>query len=254
MDKRTFLRKSVFLGIGGTLAGNVTGTLKAAGLAQGGMQATRGIQAEAGTADDEPFKLPELGYAYDALEPYIDARTMEIHHDRHHAGYTRNFNAAVLEAGLAGTKIREIFSRVSRYPAAVRNNGGGYFNHKMYWKSMSPKGGGEPAGDLKTAIDKSFGSFGSFREKLSEAAATRFGSGWAWLVSTEGGLVVTSTPNQDNPMMDIAEVGGFPLLAIDVWEHAYYLKHQNRRSEYIEAFWHVVDWDYVQRRYARAMK
>ena len=253
MDKRTFLKKSVLLGIGGTLAGNLPGTLKAARPGESNAKNPGGFPDGAPAGDDQPFKLPDLGYAYDALEPHIDALTMEIHHDRHHAGYTRKFNAAVLEAGLANTRIRDILSRVSQYPAAIRNNGGGYYNHKMYWKSMSPEGGGEPSGDLGKAIGKSFGSFADFRKRMSEAAATHFGSGWAWLISTGGDLLVTTTPNQDNPMMDIAAVRGFPLFGIDVWEHAYYLKHQNRRADYIEAFWQVVNWDYVSGRYARAM-
>jgi Fe-Mn family superoxide dismutase len=242
MDKRTFLKRSALLGVGGAIAGSLPGSLKAAGLTSAGRPA------------GESYKLPELDYAFDALEPYIDAMTMEIHHDRHHAGYTKNFNAAVLEAGLSDTGIKEIFRQVSKYPAAIRNNGGGYWNHKMYWKCMSPNGGGEPAGDLQKALEKSFGSFENFREQMSKTAATQFGSGWAWLVSTADGLVVTSTPNQDNPLMDVAGVQGFPLLCIDVWEHAYYLKHQNMRTDYIEAFWHVVNWDYVSGKYAKAMK
>lgn len=200
----------------------------------------------------EPFVQPELGYSYDSLEPYIDAMTMEIHYSKHHAGYTRKFNAAVKEAGLEEMGIREMFKKVSTYPAGIRNNGGGFYNHKVFWKCLSPTGGGEPGGALRKALEKDFGSFEKFRDAFSKAAATRFGSGWAWLVASEEGLLVTSTPNQDNPFMDVAEVKGFPLLALDVWEHAYYLKYQNRRKEYIEAFWNVVNWEFVSRRFDKS--
>ena len=237
MDKRTFLKNSAILGAGGILAGSIPGTIQAA-------RTSAGIHS-----GEDHYKLPELAYPYDALEPHIDAVTMEIHHSMHHAGYTRKFNAAVISEGLEDKGIKEIFSKVSQQPDGIRNNGGGYYNHKIFWKGLSPRGGGEPAGDLLKAIEKNFGSFEKFREVFSAAAATRFGSGWAWLVKTDGGLAVTSTPNQDNPLMDVAEVQGFPLLTIDVWEHAYYLKYQNRRTDYIEAFWNVVDWDFVTRRY-----
>ncbi len=242
MDKRTFLKNSAILGIGGVIAGAVPGTLKAADMISS-------VNYEEGL-----FELPDLDYAYDALEPYIDAMTMEIHHSKHHAGYTRKFNASVKEAGLGETGIRDMFREVSKYPAGIRNNGGGYFNHKLYWKSMSPKGGGEPKGDLLKAIERSFGTYDNFRESLSSAAATRFGSGWAWLVQTGEGLKVTSTPNQDNPLMDVAEVQGYPLLAIDVWEHAYYLKYQNRRTDYIAAYWNVLNWDFAASRFNKNKK
>jgi Fe-Mn family superoxide dismutase len=195
------------------------------------------------------FQLPDLSYDYNALEPYIDARTMEIHHSKHHAAYTANLNKAVEGSSLEGKSIEEILAGVSAQPAAVRNNGGGYYNHNLYWKVMSPGGGGEPTGALRETIEGAFGSFANFRSQFSNAAATRFGSGWAWLVKQPGGsLVVTSTPNQDNPLMDLAEVKGNPVLGIDVWEHAYYLKYQNRRPEYIEAFWNVINWEEVARR------
>jgi Fe-Mn family superoxide dismutase len=197
------------------------------------------------------FKLPDLSYDYNALEPYIDARTMEIHHSKHHNAYTNNLNNAVSGTEMEKLPIESLFQHVSKYPAAIRNNGGGYYNHNLYWKFMSPHGGGQPSGDLLEAINKSFGSFDEFRKQFSAAAATRFGSGWAWLVKTGSGLVVTSTPNQDNPLMDIAEVKGTPLLTIDVWEHAYYLKYQNRRPEYIEAFWNVINWDYIAEIYLK---
>jgi Fe-Mn family superoxide dismutase len=197
------------------------------------------------------FKLPDLSYDYNALEPYIDARTMEIHHSKHHNAYTNNLNNAISGTDMENLPIESLFQHVSKYPVAIRNNGGGYYNHNLYWKFMSPDGGGQPSGELLEAINKAFGSFDEFRKQFSAAAATRFGSGWAWLVKTTGGLVVTSTPNQDNPLMDIAEVKGTPLLTIDVWEHAYYLKYQNRRPEYIEAFWNVINWDYIAEIYLK---
>ena len=196
------------------------------------------------------FKLPELDYDYNALEPYIDGRTMEIHYSKHHAGYTANLNKAVEGTSLEGKSIEEILAGVSAHSAAVRNNGGGFYNHSLFWKFMGPNGGGEPSGELLAAINGTFGSFADFKSQFSTAAATRFGSGWAWLIKkADGSLVVNSTPNQDNPLMDIAEVKGTPLLAIDVWEHAYYLKYQNRRPEYIEAFWNVVNWQEVAKRF-----
>ena len=192
------------------------------------------------------FKLPDLSYDYNALEPYIDARTMEIHHSKHHAAYTANLNKAVEGTSVEGKSIEEIFSGISSQPAAVRNNGGGFYNHNLYWSVMGPGGGGEPTGALLDAINSAFGSFDEFKTKFSTAAATRFGSGWAWLVKqADGSLAVSSTPNQDNPLMDLAEVKGTPVLGIDVWEHAYYLKYQNRRPEYIEAFWNVINWEAV---------
>lgn len=240
MDKRTFLKNSAILALGGAVATSLTGSLASA-MSKG---------AEAGDA----YKLPDLDYAYDALEPHIDARTMEIHHSKHHAGYTRKFNAALASDGLSEASIKDLFKKVSQQPAAIRNNGGGFYNHKIFWKNLSPKGGGTAGGDVGKAINKSFGSFDKFQELFSKAAATRFGSGWAWLVKTKDGLAVTSTPNQDNPLMDVADQHGYPLLAIDVWEHAYYLKYQNRRTDYISAFWNVVNWDYVNERYNKAAK
>ncbi len=191
------------------------------------------------------FELPQLSYDYNALEPNIDARTMEIHHTKHHAGYTNNLNNAIKDTELDNLSIEDILKNISKQSVAVRNNGGGFYNHKLFWEIMSPNGGGEPNGDLLNAINKDFGSFSVFKELFNKAAATRFGSGWAWLVNQGGKLVVTSTPNQDNPLMDLAEVKGAPILGLDVWEHAYYLKYQNKRPEYIDAFWNVVDWDQV---------
>ncbi len=195
------------------------------------------------------FELPVLSYDYNALEPHIDAKTMEIHHSKHHAGYTNNLNNAVKDTGLENKSIEEILKNISKYSVAVRNNGGGFYNHKLFWESMSPKGGGEPIGDLLGAINRDFGSFEKFKEIFNKAAATRFGSGWAWLVNQDGKLTVSSTPNQDNPLMDIADVKGTPILGLDVWEHAYYLKYQNRRPEYINAFWNVIDWGQVAKRF-----
>lgn len=195
------------------------------------------------------FELPKLGYDYNALEPHIDARTMEIHHSKHHGGYTNKLNAAIEGTELENKSIEDILSKVSELPGAVRNNGGGFYNHKLFWEIMSPNGGGQPTGDLLDAINRDFGSFDKFKEEFNNAAATRFGSGWAWLINQNGKLVVSSTPNQDNPLMDLAEVKGTPVLGIDVWEHAYYLKYQNKRPEYIDAFWNVIDWDQVAKRF-----
>lgn len=195
------------------------------------------------------FKLPDLPYAFDALEPHVDARTMEIHHDKHHAGYTNNLNAAIEGTEMAGKSIEELLANHTDN-AAVRNNGGGYFNHDLFWTVMSPNGGGKPSGDLAAAIDSAFGSFDGFKDAFSKAAATRFGSGWAWLCVHSGGKVeVCSSPNQDNPMMPNVGCGGKPILGLDVWEHAYYLNYQNRRPDYINAFFNVINWDEVTRRY-----
>ena len=200
------------------------------------------------------FELPALDYAFNALEPHIDARTMEIHHGKHHQAYVNNLNNALKDnAAALSSGLEEIIRNISKYSAAVRNNGGGHWNHSMFWKVMSPNGGGIPGGDLGTAITATFGSFDAMREQFNQAAATRFGSGWAWLVVHDGKLVITSTPNQDNPLMDIAEVKGTPILGLDVWEHAYYLHYQNRRPDYIGAWWNVVNWEEVSRRYAAAL-
>jgi len=195
------------------------------------------------------FTIPGLDYAYDALEPYIDSRTMEIHYTKHHQGYTNNLNNAIKDTPLENKTIEEILQHISAATAAVRNNGGGFYNHSLFWKVMSPNGGGKPTGALSDAINSAFGSFDQFKENFSKAAATRFGSGWAWLVKTDSGLVISSTPNQDNPLMDIAEVKGTPILGLDVWEHAYYLHYQNRRPEYIDAFFNVINWKEVESRF-----
>ncbi|HRH02793.1 MAG TPA: superoxide dismutase [Bacteroidia bacterium] len=198
------------------------------------------------------FELPKLPYSYDALEPHIDARTMEIHHTKHHNAYVTNLNAAL--AGTDGEKLslEQLCASISKFPMPVRNNGGGHFNHSLFWTILSPTGGGAPDGDLANAINTAFGSFEKLKEEFNKAATTRFGSGWAWLIVHDGKLVVTSTPNQDNTLMDITEVKGTPILALDVWEHAYYLHYQNRRPDYIAAFWNVINWTEVARRFAAA--
>ena len=196
------------------------------------------------------FTLPDLPYAHDALEPHIDARTMEIHHGKHHAGYTNKLNAAIEGTDLEGKSIEDILGGLDMSNGAVRNNGGGYYNHSLFWSIMSPNGGGTPSGALGAAIDAAYGSFDDFKAAFSKAAATRFGSGWAWLCVHEGGRVeVCSSPNQDNPLMPGVGCGGTPILGLDVWEHAYYLNYQNRRPDYISAFFNVINWDAVAARY-----
>ncbi len=234
MDKRTFLKTGLLLGAASVIPGRVFSSIS-------------DINGEG------EFEQKALGYDYNALEPHIDAQTMELHYSKHHAGYTRKFNAAVKEAGLKGKDLKEIFKDVSNYSAGIRNNGGGYYNHNLYWKVMSPNGGGEPSGDLMKMIKSQFGSFDKFIEMYSKSAATVFGSGWAWLINQDGKLKITQTPNQDNPLMDVSTDKGYPLLAIDVWEHAYYLKYQNMRASYIKAFMNVVDWKYVGKRFEKSM-
>ncbi len=198
------------------------------------------------------FELPKLNYAFDALEPHIDARTMEIHHDKHHAGYTSKLNAAIDGTDLDGKTIENILINLDMSNTAVRNNGGGYYNHNLFWEVMSPNGGGKPTGELADAINAAYGSFDAFKDAFSKAAATRFGSGWAWLCVHQGGKVeICSTPNQDNPLMHGIGCGGTPILALDVWEHAYYLNYQNRRPDYISSFFNVIDWNEVSSRYAQ---
>ena len=195
------------------------------------------------------FELPNLLYAHDALEPHIDTKTMEIHHGKHHAGYTNNLNAAIEGTEMAGKSIEELVMNYSDN-GAVRNNGGGYYNHSLFWQVMSPNGGGAPSGALADAINAAYGSFDAFKDAFNKAAATRFGSGWAWLCVQKGGKVeVCSSANQDNPLMPGIGCGGTPILGLDVWEHAYYLNYQNRRPDYIAAFWNVVNWDEVSKRF-----
>jgi superoxide dismutase, Fe-Mn family len=232
VDKRTFL-KSVFLGAAGVAASGFSSKLKA---------------AKTNKKWDGVFMLPELPYAYGALEPFIDAETMELHYTRHHAAYTDKLNAAVAAAGLTGKSAHELLKDVSQYPESIRNNGGGYLNHKLFWKMLAPPTGKQPSAELLAALNRDFGSLDVFKEKFSAAAKSVFGSGWAWLIADKGKLKITTTRNQDNPIMDIADEKGVPVLCLDVWEHAYYIRNQNRRVDYIEAFWNVVNWDFVSQR------
>lgn len=217
------------------------------------MTATTGaVNAQSATG---PFQLITLPYAYNALEPHIDAQTMEIHHSRHHAAYVNNLNAAI--KGTEGEKmsLTEILANTKKFDMKVRNNAGGVYNHDLFFTTLSPNGGGQPTGDLAKAIDEAFGSFENMKSQLNTAGANRFGSGWAWLyVTPEGKLAIGSTPNQDNPLMDIAEFKGTPIFGIDVWEHAYYLKYQNKRADYMNAIWNVADWNAVAKRYAEAKR
>ena len=202
------------------------------------------------------YKVPDLPYAFNALEPHIDARTMEIHHDKHHAAYVAKVNDAIAGTKFESKSIEDLISEISALPkdmqSAVRNNGGGHFNHSLFWSIMAPKAGGHPSGELADAIKSDLDGFDSFKEKFSTAAATRFGSGWAWLCVNDGKLSVCSTPNQDNPLMDVAECNGTPILGLDVWEHAYYLNYQNKRPDYVAAFFNVIDWDAVAERFKAA--
>ena len=200
------------------------------------------------------FEIPKLSYEYTALEPHIDAKTMEIHHGKHHQAYVTNLNNAVKGTAAENMSLMEILGSISKLTPAIRNNGGGHYNHSLFWTIMGPNAGGEPTGALNDAIVSTFGSFTAFKEQFASAGATRFGSGWAWLIVHDNKLVITSTPNQDNPLMDIAEVKGTPILGLDVWEHAYYLHYQNRRPDYIGAFWNVVNWTKVSELFAEAPK
>jgi superoxide dismutase, Fe-Mn family len=239
MDKRTFLKSTALLGAGGLLLPKMSLLASA---------------PETSSADEtSAFKQNELGYAFNALEPDIDATTMEIHYTKHHATYTKNLNSLVKDNNISEKDILKILKSISKYPVGVRNNAGGFYNHNFFWEVMAPKAGGEPAGNLAQAITNDFGSFAKFRDEFSKAAATRFGSGWAWLILQDKKLTVTSTANQDSPLMDVAEVKGIPVFGIDVWEHAYYLKYQNRRADYINAFWNVANWKKVGENYQKAL-
>lgn len=196
----------------------------------------------------QSFEQIKLPYSYDSLEPYIDAATMKLHYSAHHAAYTANLNKAATEEKILNKSIEEIFKNVSHYSSSVRNNGGGFYNHNLFWQCMTPGGKKLSSGSFKRILEATFGSFDEFKNQFSQKAATVFGSGWAWLIEREGKLYITSTPNQDNPLMDVVSEKGNPLLALDVWEHAYYLKYQNRRADYISAFWNVIDWDFVESR------
>lgn len=200
------------------------------------------------------FTLPSLPYATDALEPHFDKTTMEIHHGKHHQAYVDNLNKAVAGTENENKSLEELVAQAGKISPAVRNNGGGHWNHSFFWQILAPNAGGTPSGKLAEAINSAFGSFEAFQEKFATAGATRFGSGWAWLIVKDGKLEVTSTPNQDNPLMDVAEVKGIPILGVDVWEHAYYLKYQNRRPEYLKAFWNLVNWNEVTKHFENAGK
>jgi Fe-Mn family superoxide dismutase len=200
------------------------------------------------------FTLPPLPYAYDALEPHIDTTTMQIHHDKHHQAYVDNLNKAIAGTPNEGKSLEELIQKAGSISPAVRNNGGGHWNHSFFWDSLAPKAGGMPSGKIADEINTSFGTFDAFKEKFNAAGVARFGSGWAWLIVKDGKLEISSTPNQDNPLMDVAETKGAPLLGADVWEHAYYLKYQNRRAEYLGAFWNVVNWSKVTERYTAATR
>lgn len=202
--------------------------------------------------DSAPFTLPALPYAFNALEPHIDALTMEIHHGKHHKAYVDNLNKALTDNKIEERSLEKLLKSVSGYPAAVRNNGGGHYNHTFFWKLMKANGGGQPNGNFLEAIESAFGTFDNFKTKFSDAAMNRFGSGWAWLVMQNGKLVIGNSPNQDNPLMDVSELKGKPVLALDVWEHAYYLNYQNRRKDYVTAWWNVVDWSQAEKNFFAA--
>lgn len=237
MERRNFIR-NLGLGIASSL------------IAGKSMAGINNNSKETDMENFKPLEFPALPYSYDALEPYIDARTMEIHYDRHHRTYFNNYVNAVKGTALENTPLQEVFAEVSKAGDAVRNNGGGFYNHLLYWKNMGP-GKSAPSQELSGAINKTFGSFEKFKETFSNAGKTRFGSGWAWLyLTSDRNIAIGSTPNQDNPLMDLSPIKGTPLLTLDVWEHAYYLKYQNKRADYIEAFWNVVNWDEVNSRYA----
>jgi Fe-Mn family superoxide dismutase len=204
-------------------------------------------------AENYPFSLPLLPYSFEALEPSIDRLTMEIHHDRHHKAYVDNLNKAVINTEMATRNLETLLSSISKCPVAVRNNGGGHWNHSFFWQLLSPIKS-NPSKELSNQIQKDFGSFENFKTEFTKAAVSRFGSGWAWVLFKDGKLVITSTPNQDNPLMDVAEMKGSPILALDVWEHAYYLKYQNKRADYINAFWNILNWDFVSSQFAKINK
>jgi Fe-Mn family superoxide dismutase len=247
MKKREFIKTSAILGAGTLLAPSIASSCMNSAAQSGATASLVSMDA------DGKFVQPELTYGFDALEPYVDAMTMELHYGKHHAGYTSKFNTALEHADFHSTDINKLFAEVSSHGSSIRNNGGGYYNHNLYWKFMSPHGGGEPTGKVAEAITADFGSFAQFKELFTATANSHFGSGWAWLLlDSDGKLQVTSLPNQDNPLMDVAPVQGTPLLNIDVWEHAYYLHYQNVRSSYVEAYWNIIDWNFVEALYDEA--
>lgn len=231
-NRREFIKKGAIL------------TAAAAGLSSVGNKLFSEMVTPGETA---PFKLPPLPYDYAALEPHIDTMTMQIHHDKHHAAYVNNLNKALTENKIENVSLDDLIRNASKYPAAVRNNGGGHWNHSMFWSLMKPGGSANPSGDIVRVIDDSFGTVEEFKTKFNEAALSRFGSGWVWAVAKKGKLIIGSTPNQDNPLMDVSEFKGTPVLCLDVWEHAYYLKYQNKRVDYANAWWNLINWDEVNR-------
>jgi len=241
MDKRSFLKTSL-LGVAGFIASSFTSNGLTSGLPGRNRMKKNG------------FTQPDLPYAFDALEPYIDRTTMELHYAKHHAAYTQKFNEAAARLGLMRQPARNILMEVSKYPESIRQNGGGYLNHLLFWNMMSPSGGGLPSGELLEAINRDFGSLENFKGQFTDAAKNVFGSGWAWLIIQNDKLRITTTQDQDNPLMDIAADRGFPILCLDVWEHAYYLNNQNRRYDYINAFWNVVNWEFVAKRFSSYKK
>ncbi len=244
MNKREFLKNGLLMSAGAVVAPSVIMARAHAASTSLSTSTSTSTSTSLSPSTGEFLQLT-LPYAFNALEPHIDAQTMEIHYGKHHAAYTKNFNQLVKDEKLEGRSIEEIFAGIDKYSAGLRNNGGGYYNHNFYWLTLSPKGGGEPTGELLKKIEKDFGSFTAFKEAFSKAATGVFGSGWAWLIKQDGKLKIVSSPNQDNPLMNISIEKGRPLMCIDVWEHAYYLKYQNRRADYIAAFWNLVDWNYV---------
>lgn len=226
--------------------------LKATGLTVAGAAILGGNTSLFAQDVAPPFTLPELPYAFNALEPHIDAMTMEIHHGKHHKGYVDNLNKAILDKKIEERSLENILSKVSSYPVAIRNNGGGHYNHSLFWKLMKPGASGKPEGTLWDAMESIYGTFENFQEKFNTVAAARFGSGWTWLVVNKGKLEIGSTPNQDNPLMDVSEVKGVPVLALDVWEHAYYLKYQNKRADYVKAWWNLVNWAEAEKNFIAA--
>lgn len=241
MNKRNFLKTSLIMGAGAFIAPSLLKNKAMASVLPFGPSSPAG-----------EFTQVTLPYSFDALEPHIDAQTMEIHYSKHHAAYTKNFNQFIKDQNLTGLTIEEIFAGIEKYPAGIRNNGGGYYNHNFFWLTLSPNGGGEPTGALLTEIEKNFESFTAFKDAFSKAASSVFGSGWVWLIHQNDKLKIVTTPNQDNTLMSISGEKGRPLMCLDVWEHAYYLKYQNKRADYISAFWNLVNWEFVSENLKKA--
>lgn len=247
------MKKTTLLILSGILI-VLSGSLFALNLRKSLPDNPQSLYTHGAAGQQDGFAFPALPYSYDALEPYIDKETVEIHYSKHHRAYFDKFAAAVKGTDMEKMSLESIFSSISKYPDAVRNNAGGFYNHTLYWENMAPKAGGMPTGSLADKIEKTFGSFDKFKEQFSIAGKTKFGSGWAWLILDKTGTMqITTTSNQDNPMMDIVDHHGTPLLALDVWEHAYYLKYQNKRADYVDAFWSLINWPEVQKRFDKAM-